>query len=127
MILVGDKYKLCDLGSALTSPVDFGKLSKKEKKSFEKYITHNSTLIYNAPEMIEPAGKTVGTPVDIWMLGCVAYILTFGVHPFKEKKSSLRNWTVHYPQEGFMTELIQGMMQIDPSQRLSAPDVLRRL
>ena len=82
IILVGNTWKLCDFGSALTSEVDFNKLSQKEKKEFREYLAHNTTEIYCAPEMIEPEGKVIDTSSDIWMLGCTAYILVYGCRPF---------------------------------------------
>ena len=48
-------------------------------------MNHNSTEIYSSPEMLEMEGKKIGTAADIWMLGCMAYILAFGEQPFKNK------------------------------------------
>jgi serine/threonine protein kinase len=88
VILVGETYKLCDFGSVLTEPVDYDGLSEGDKESFEDYIQNNSTVLYRAPEMINPSGKTVGSSADMWMLGCIAYIMTFGRHPFQGKDLS---------------------------------------
>ena len=34
--------------------------------------------------MIDPTGKAIGSPSDIWMLGCIAYLMTHKKHPFQE-------------------------------------------
>lgn len=34
--------------------------------------------------MIDPEDKVIGTASDIWMLGCVAYILVYGRQPFSK-------------------------------------------
>ena len=48
-------------------------------EKFEKY----TTMMYRPPEMIDRYLKyRVDTQVDIWMLGCVIFSLSFGFHPF---------------------------------------------
>ncbi|MCB0370623.1 MAG: hypothetical protein KDD45_14660 [Bdellovibrionales bacterium] len=49
------------------------------------HIENNSTACYRSPEMINPDGKTIGAAADVWMLGCIAYILAYGCHPFMGK------------------------------------------
>jgi len=49
--------------------------------------------------MIEPLGKVVAAASDIWMLGCVAYLLTFRKHPFEnEGKLAIITGNVKYPK-----------------------------
>ena len=82
LILVNNRYKICDFGSAIDTKVTFDQLEKKKASSFIEYIETNSTLNYRSPEMIEPFGKVIGAASDIWMLGCITYLLTFRKHPF---------------------------------------------
>ena len=56
--------------------------------------------------MIEPEGRVIDTSADIWMLGCIAYILVFGCQPFSNKEEILIA-EVKYPFECFMTEMIR--------------------
>lgn len=71
--------------------------------------------------MIEPLGKVIGPASDIWMLGCVAYLLTFRKHPFEnEGKLAIITGNVKYPKEGIMTDLIKEMLQLDYKVRPSA-------
>ena len=56
--------------------------------------------------MISPEGKVVGPAVDMWMLGCIAYALTFGRYPFEREEQILKG-DVTYPFEGYLTELIK--------------------
>lgn len=108
IILVRDQYKLCDFGSAITKEVDYDKLPRKEKNSFNEYLEANSTLSYRSPEMIEPTGKIIGSASDIWMLGCVAYLLTFRKHPFEgEGKLAIISGSVPYPADGFLSQKIK--------------------
>ena len=64
--------------------VEFDRLSSSQKKKFKDYLRHHTTEIYSAPEMIDPEDKVIGTASDIWMLGCVAYILVYGRQPFSK-------------------------------------------
>jgi AP2-associated kinase len=70
--------------------------------------------------MLEPKGKILGEKADIWMLGCVAYILAFGGHPFEQGKPAILKGDVSYPKEGFMTDLIREMLRSEPSTRPTA-------
>ena len=35
--------------------------------------------------MVDPCGKVVGVAADMWMLGCIAYVLAYGKYPFEGK------------------------------------------
>ena len=68
----------------------------------------NSTLMYRSPEMIEPHDKIIGKSSDIWMLGCIAYLLLFRKHPFMDQgKLAILTCSLEYPQEGALTDLIR--------------------
>ena len=81
-MLVEGKYKICDFGSVLTRSINFNSLTKKEKEETKYFIDNNSTFSYRSPELIDPRGKKIGASACMWMLGVIAYILTFGKHPF---------------------------------------------
>lgn len=108
IVLVRDQYKLCDFGSAISKQVDYDRLDRKEKNNFNEYLEANSTLSYRSPEMIEPTGKIIGSASDIWMLGCVAYLLTFRKHPFEgQGKLAIISGSLPYPGEGFLSERLK--------------------
>jgi len=81
----GNKFKLCDFGSA-SKQVLSPKLATKAEviESYEMYEKY-TTLIYRPPEMTDQyLGYTVDLQADMWMLGCVLYALCFGKHPFTD-------------------------------------------
>ena len=41
-------------------------------------------MIYRAPELIDIEGMTevIDCKTDIWMLGCIAYLMLYRQHPF---------------------------------------------
>jgi AP2-associated kinase len=94
ILLKKNKFKVADFGSALGqekffSWSDVAELSSDERNKavtraygqFEK----NTTLMYRPPEMIDQYLKfDVGLKCDIWMLGCVLYVLCFAKHPFMD-------------------------------------------
>lgn len=82
----------------------------KYEEEFEK----NTTLMYRPPEMIDLYLKyPVDERVDIWMLGCVLFVMNFKYHPFQEEgKLSIVNASIKYPKtctpkmEKFMRHLL---------------------
>jgi len=122
---VGGKYKICDFGSAIQQPVDYDSLEKREKYAFNEYIELHSTLMYRSPEMIEPSGRVIGQQSDIWMLGCIAYLLTFRKHPFHEQgKLAILTNNPPYPLEGPLPDLVRSMLVVDPLNRPSADSLI---
>ena len=55
--------------------------------------------------MIELKGD-IGTSADIWMLGCIGFILAFGYQPFT-KTEEILSGKVKYPFEGELTDLVR--------------------
>ena len=72
--------------------------------------------------MIESEGKMIGPAVDIWMLGCIAYILCFGKYPFSNEKEILSG-RVSYPSEGYLTDLIKLMLEPNVKYRPTAETI----
>ena len=71
--------------------------------------------------MIEPNGKVIGQASDIWMLGCIAYLMVFRKHPFLgEGKLAILTGISEYPSEGKMTDLVKSMLSVGTEERPSA-------
>ena len=84
--------------------------------------------MYRSPEMIEPTGKTIGQSSDIWMLGCITYLLTFRKHPFQDQgKLAILTNNPPYVSEGPLVEMVRSMLVVDPLGRPSAEGVLERV
>ncbi|KEG03824.1 NAK protein kinase [Plasmodium vinckei vinckei] len=78
-------YKICDFCShAVTNPFFPNDLKKNELNLFKYGIERDTTIYYRPPELIDLySNGEISTKVDIWMVGCVLYLLLFGVHPFQ--------------------------------------------
>ena len=103
--------------------VDFG-LAKDSKHSLKG---KSGTPLYMAPEALK--GKSTHK-VDIWALGCVAYEMVAGKHPFKsETRSELDVKIVSSDYKlpsSFSPELgslIKHMLNPDPKQRPTAREL----
>ncbi|KAI9002200.1 kinase-like domain-containing protein [Hyaloraphidium curvatum] len=91
------------------------------------------TPSYLAPEQIR--GIPYGPGVDLWSLGCITYVLFFGVHPFSHAGSFQdlygRIVRAEYPvpQESpapdAALEFLASLLTADPAARPSAADALR--
>ena len=93
-----------------------------------KLIDYNATTIYKSPEMINPKGKIIGPPADIWMLGCIAYILAYGRHPFEGvEEKDIPNFDIAYSTDDLLTDLIKDMLKIDAQERLTACEITQKL
>ncbi|SCM25765.1 serine/threonine protein kinase, putative [Plasmodium chabaudi adami] len=78
-------YKICDFCShAVTNPFFPNDLKKNELNLLKYEIERDTTIYYRPPELIDLySNGEISTKVDIWMVGCVLYLLLFGVHPFQ--------------------------------------------
>ncbi|CAD2105942.1 serine/threonine protein kinase, putative [Plasmodium vinckei lentum] len=78
-------YKICDFCShAVTNPFFPNNLKKNELNLLKYEIERDTTIYYRPPELIDLySNGEISTKVDIWMVGCVLYLLLFGVHPFQ--------------------------------------------
>ncbi|KAL8435156.1 hypothetical protein Efla_006377 [Eimeria flavescens] len=81
-------FMLCDFGSCMRGIVDPSKGGREAKLAIGEAIEKHTTLAYRhvlAPEMVDLyLDLPVGPPADIWMLGCVLFVLCFYRHPFEE-------------------------------------------
>jgi serine/threonine protein kinase len=108
--------------------IDFGFATcySKDKKS----LIYCGSPSYMAPEIINKT-EFKGPPVDIWACGIVLYLLVTGEFPFKsnnEKRvfEKIRKGSISIPPfiSPLCCDLITKILQIDPSIRPSASEIL---
>jgi serine/threonine protein kinase len=83
------RWKLCDFGSCSTEVVPPTELSRQRFLELQEDIDKTVTMLYRPPEMADidlnyRNGYTINTQVDVWMLGCILFTLTFYRHPFQD-------------------------------------------
>jgi len=90
-VLMGSdsNWKLCDFGSCSTEVIPPQELSRQRFLALQEEIDKTVTMLYRPPEMADidlnfRNGYQIDTQVDIWMLGCILYTLTFYRHPFQD-------------------------------------------
>ena len=112
--------KICDFG--ISSIIIPGK----------KIYDTGGTPAYLAPEVIKAEGE-VGPKSDVWSLGVLLYLLTFGIVPFKANDMQvLYNKIIvgryKFPECGFVSpellNLIQRMLITNVDSRLSMEEVI---
>jgi AP2-associated kinase len=129
----GDSFKVCDFGSCSVETLDPNKVSKTEVKEHFSRFERNTTFIYRPPEMVdEYSGFPINEKVDVWMLGCVLFVLLYKTHPFLEgQKSTIINAHYYFPATGIYSEkiddLIRLMLTQNPKDRPSCSEVLKIL
>ncbi|XP_012264589.2 serine/threonine-protein kinase fused isoform X2 [Athalia rosae] len=110
--------KLCDFGFARSMSTGTHVLTSIK-----------GTPLYMAPELIEECPYDHNA--DIWSLGCIVYELVVGTPPFQTTSilhlvRLIRFEAVKWPD--YISEncksFLQGLLQKDPSQRLTWPDLL---
>ena len=128
--------------------IDFGfskRLLDGCDQSAEAMHTICGTPLYISPEMLSGFGdekgniSKYGTEVDIWACGVILYALLSGCTPFTTaNKASILElfddirgghfnfddpcWEMVSPQA---TDLIEGMLTVDPAARLTAEEALK--
>jgi AP2-associated kinase len=135
VLLSGKNFKLCDFGSATSAKLDHQTASAHEvQERLEEYEKY-TTMMYRPPEMIDMYMKyPVDTQADIWMLGCVAFSLCFGYHPFQDvQKIGILNAQYFIPNDDHqrisqkMRDLITIMLVPNPSARPTTANLLQIL
>ncbi|SPJ11661.1 serine/threonine protein kinase, putative [Plasmodium sp. DRC-Itaito] len=78
-------YKICDFCSHSISNCFFpNDLSKSALYNLKEEIERDTTLIYRPPELIDMYSNfEISCKIDIWMVGCILYLLLFKIHPFQ--------------------------------------------
>ncbi|OQR81624.1 calcium/calmodulin dependent protein kinase [Thraustotheca clavata] len=91
------------------------------------------TLAYAAPEIHD--AKPYGTPVDIWSIGVIAFILLCGNFPFSDPEPLMLSYKVttgdyHFVEKEWRhvsaeaKEFIQELLSVDPARRPTATALL---
>ena len=108
---------------------DFG-LATKVDYDGERKKTLCGTPNYIAPEVLGKKGHSY--EVDVWSLGCILYTLLVGKPPFetqtlKETYTRIRKNEYHVPSRvgPLAKNLIQKLLQHDPSRRPSVAEILQ--
>ncbi|MGQ4916027.1 MAG: serine/threonine-protein kinase, partial [Candidatus Asgardarchaeia archaeon] len=116
----GDVYKLSDWGLSGVQQL----ISKSG---------YSGTIAYSAPEQFDKKIGAISYWTDVWQLGVVFYELLTGRLPFgtelAEVVKNVLNVEPKRPDDisDELWNLIQGMLQKDPKERLSISDVVKRL
>lgn len=97
----------------------------RHEERFEK----NTTLMYRPPQMIDVYLKyPVDDRVDIWMLGCVLYVLNYKYHPFQDEgKLSIVNASIKYPKtvSNKMQKLMRHILTPNPYFRPTLAQIIK--
>lgn len=136
-LLLTDNFiiKLCDFGSATTitySPDQSWTALKRG--SVQEELERFTTPMYRAPEMLDLyQNYPIGTPSDIWALGCILFYLTCTYHPFEDSsKLAILNANYSIPasissENAPFCSLIRQLLLINPSQRPNINEILGEL
>lgn len=117
--------KLCDFGSATTKI--YKVKNTKEIDEASEDIERNTTQNYRSPEMIDLYKRVeVGTPADVWALGCTLYKLIYRDDLYKpDERMPILQGKLRIPpdcDEGFKL-IIEQCIQVDPSKRPKASEI----
>ncbi|BHF77764.1 BMP-2-inducible protein kinase [Sparganum proliferum] len=89
----------------------------------------HTTLAYRAPEMVDlytDGGQPIGTPVDIWALGCVVFGLCFFSLPFGTNALAIQTGQFAIPDHSSYSprlhKLIRFMLSVEAVRR---PDIFQ--
>lgn len=138
--------RLCDFGSAAIGPQPVR--SEAEAAAAEGLLDKTTTLAYRAPELCDTRllsllipheqrhTRALGPPADVWSLGCALYQLAFGRMPFEDPASGVPSRIAilngrfrlppQHPYSAGLCDLIRACLVVDPRQRPTVPEVLRR-
>lgn len=141
-VLMGNDgmWKLCDFGSCSTEVIPPQELSRQRLLDLQEHIDKTVTMLYRPPEMADIElnfrnGYDINTQVDIWMLGCILYTLSFYRHPFQDCPTALAISSGKYfiPQDHpsgksqKLCGLVHWLLAKDPKDRPVACDITQLL
>lgn len=132
-------FKVTDFGIAKMAEVELEEAVEGGDESITASQTAIGALPYMSPEMIGSV-KSASYPTDIWSLGAMCYELITGKKPFSSGLRAVpRIVTANYdksvpqltkaqfrPLGGELMQLIGECLQVDPTKRPTAIDVVRR-
>jgi calcium/calmodulin-dependent protein kinase I len=113
-------FKITDFGLSVVLPP-------------EGYVTGTlGTREYLAPEMI--VHKNYGTSVDMWSIGCIAYTLLCGFHPFSDNETvplytQIVTGKWQFFEEGISLsdsakDFVSQLLTLEPTERMTAKQAL---
>ncbi|GAX21660.1 hypothetical protein FisN_29Hh098 [Fistulifera solaris] len=127
--------KLVDFGCALVEDEDNGKAVEEDENAVAAF-----TVAYCPPEILRAEDPTMSPAMDMWALGVILYIMLTGIHPFdlrgdssdeeiektilSGKKPPLRNSSIAYHLSDSAIDIIEKLIEPDPSKRLTADEML---
>lgn len=92
-----------------------------------------TTLTYRPPEMIDTRrGWPINQKVDMWMFGCVAFLLLEGRHPFQDQgKLAIVGASYAFSptsdKDTWLINIIRRLLVPDPTRRPNASEILLSL
>ncbi|KAH0795448.1 CAMK family protein kinase [Histomonas meleagridis] len=114
--------KLSDFGSATTTIYKIKNVNEINAASED--IERNTTQNYRSPEMIDLYKRVeIGTPADVWALGCTLYKLIYRVDLYKpEERLPILQGKLRLPKDAdeSFAMLISQCIQVDPAKRPTA-------
>jgi len=127
-------WKVCDFGSWSDKHIDLTNATPKQLSSIGEELERHTTMMYRPPEMVDVYQRfPVSCAVDIWMLGCVLFVLMFNHHPFQDAAAlAIRNGQFRIPtrspalREGFL-DLLVWLLSVDPRERPNARKICSML
>ena len=127
-----DIFKLADFGSCSKETLDSEKAAKYQIAEAEELFEKYTTLMYRPPEMIDLTFVTEKS--DIWMIGCVLYVICFAKHPFMDaQKLAITNAHYSIPDEEYeripmkLRDLIRLFLTPSPVKRPDIHQVIKLL
>lgn len=130
-----NKFKLCDFGSCSSEYADFSKIAPSDFYNYEEFYERNTTMMYRPPEMSDLYLRyEVGPKVDVWMLGCVLYTISYYIHPFLDSsKLAISNANFRFKEDNGkkysekLKDLIRHLLTPNPKFRPDIFEVCRIL
>lgn len=133
-------WKLCDFGSCSTEVVPPQEFSRSRYLELQEEFDKTVTMLYRPPEMADIElnyrnGYEINSQVDIWMLGCILYTLTFYRHPFQDNPTAMAisNGRYFIPDDhplgksAKLCGIIHWLLAKDPKDRPTAPRITELL
>lgn len=123
-------WVLCDFGSARSRSSKHSSKAKNVQEE-QQEINKTTTPAYRAPEMWDiMMGQKVDEKADIWALGCMLYLLCFGILPFTgESQLEVMAGKTSFPKtrSSNFTRIISEMLNVDPNKRPTIDGVIALL
>ena len=80
--------RICDFGSCTNEFMNTDDIKTSKAGHYQKEFGCYTTVMFRPPELINfDWGYRIDQQMDMWMLGCIAYILCYYKVPFKGAES----------------------------------------